>query len=168
MVRFRDATVITSYSIHYTKLYDLVGNMVDGLIVSLSDESANVDYYQKLIDLKLPIVFFNRVAKELNTSKVIFDDYKWAYFATEHLINQGLKNIIHLACPHNLGFAKDRIRGFKDAHVKYKLTPGKIVTCGFSTEEGERLAEHLIEKGEIPDGIFSSSDFSAIGRNNFV
>ncbi len=141
----------------------LVGNMVDGLIISITSEDQNVEYYQELLQKKLPIVFFNRVPAELNTSKVLFDDYKWAFFATEHLINQGLKNIIHLAYPHNLSFAKDRIKGFKDAHKKYKLPEGKTITCGFTIEEGERIAEQLINNGEIPEAIFSSGDYSAIG-----
>ncbi len=151
----------------------LVDNMVDGLIVSLASETENLEFYQELIDKKMPIVFFNRVSEQLNTSKVLFDDYKWAFFATEHLLHQGIKNIVHLACPQKLGFAINRINGFKDAHRKHNIEPGEIIKCGFSVQDGERVAGELIAKNTIPEAIFSASDFSAIGamkifkRNGF-
>ena len=62
----------------------LENNMVDGLLLSISCETKNTEYYQKLIKSGLPIVLFNRVNKNLNASKVLFNDYKWAFFATEH------------------------------------------------------------------------------------
>ena len=37
-------------------------NMVDGMIVSLSHESKNVDYLQSLISKGFPLVLFNRVS----------------------------------------------------------------------------------------------------------
>ncbi|RED95982.1 LacI family DNA-binding transcriptional regulator [Marinoscillum furvescens] len=141
----------------------LVDNMVDGLIISLSSEDQNLDYYQELLSRKMPIVFFNRVADELNASKVLFEDYNWAFFATEHLITQGIKKIVHLASHEKLSFAKNRIQGFRDAHYKYRLDPGPTLNCGFSVEEGERVAQELIDKNDIPEAIFAASDLSAIG-----
>ena len=141
----------------------LVDNMADGLIISQCSEYQNLEYYNRLIERKMPLVFFNRVADELNASKVLFDDYRWAFFATEHLIVQGINNIVHLACPQKLSFALNRNRGFDDAHRKYHLKPGKTVTCGFTLEEGERVANEMVARNEVPDAIFSSSDFGAIG-----
>lgn len=144
-------------------IQSLVGNMVDGLIVSLTSESANESYYKQLIDSGMPIVFFNRVIKNLNASTVTFNDYKWAFFATEHLIIQGYKNIVHLAGPKNLLLSKERYRGFQDAHKKHKTEPGKKINCGFNMEDGERMAVEMIEQNELPEAIFFANDHSAIG-----
>lgn len=141
----------------------LEGNMVDGLIISLSSEAQNLQYYEKLIENRMPIVFFNRVADSLNASKVLFDDFKWAFFATEHLLVQGFRDIVHLSCPRNLTFTKNRIRGFEAAHRKYKVPAGKIISFDLSVEEGERIARKMIEKDEVPEAIFAASDQSAIG-----
>lgn len=141
----------------------LMDNMVDGLIVSMASEQENRELYEHLIDKKLPIVFFNRVDEKLQASKVIFDDYKWAFFATEHLLAQGITDIVHLACPQKQSFALNRLKGFNDAHRKYKLQPGKSITCGFNVEEGEQVAQQLIDNNTIPKAVFSDSDFSAIG-----
>lgn len=141
----------------------LVDNMVDGLIISLSSESKNNDYYQKLITSDIPIVFFNRVVEEFETSKVLFDDYKWALFATEHLIRQGYKDIVHLAGTKNLTLTKNRMKGFEAAHKKYKQPVGRIIHCGFNMEAGEQVALKMIEKNEVPRAIFAASDATAIG-----
>ena len=85
-------------------------NMVDGIIISLTHETEDIGYYKELISSGLPIVFFNRVSDQLETSKVLFDDYKWAFFATEHLIYQDYKKIFHLAGPTNLSLKKQNTR----------------------------------------------------------
>ncbi len=143
----------------------LEDSMVDGIIISQSSETKNVDYYQNLIDTGFPIVFVNRVCDEITASKVLFNDYKWAFFATEHLINQGYRNIYHLKGKESLSLTNDRMKGFLDAHAKHKLTVNKeqIIATGFTIEDGKRVALEIINSGKIPDAIFASNDPSAIG-----
>lgn len=144
----------------------LVNSMVDGLLVSLSSETKNFDYYKTIVHSGLPIVFFNRVVSgNINSSKVIFDDYKWTFFATEHLIYQKFEKIFHLAGPECLFLTKERIRGFKDAHKKHrlKLHDSYIITSGFMMEDGEKAALAMIKNNHIPQAIMACGDLSAIG-----
>jgi LacI family transcriptional regulator len=143
----------------------LENNMVDGMIISLSLETKNVDYYKKLIQQGFPLVFFNRVSNELETSKVLIDDYKWAFFATEHLIYQGFKKIFHFAGPSGLMFTNNRKNGFIDAHRKHKLPfdEGSIIETGLMINDGERVMEKLINEKNIPEAIFAVNDPAAIG-----
>jgi LacI family transcriptional regulator len=140
-------------------------NMVDGLIISLTHETEDIGYYKELISSGLPIVFFNRVSDQIETSKVLFDDYKWAFFATEHLIYQGYKKIFHLAGPAHLSLSKNRILGFQNAHKKHRLDipAGHIIPSDFMIEDGQRVAKEIIENGNIPDAIFAAGDLAAIG-----
>lgn len=140
-------------------------NMVDGLILSLSLETQNVDYYKELIKQGFPIVLFNRVSNQLDTHKVVIDDYKWAFFATEHLIYQGYKKIIHFSGPQSLSFSQNRIKGFVDAHKKHKLKidASSILETGLMISDGERVMEQLINSGNLPDAIFAVNDPTAIG-----
>lgn len=135
------------------------------MLISLSSETDNIDYYQDLVNSGFPIIFFNRTYNEINASKVLFNDYKWAMFATEHLIRQGYKNIYHLQGIETLTLSKERRRGFVDAHKKLKLNlnPGQIITSNFNMEDGEHIAESLIENNTIPDAIFAANDQLAIG-----
>lgn len=144
----------------------LVDNKVDGLIISLSSEQKNNAYFKELIDADIPIVLFNRAVDNLNVSKVLFDDFKWALFATEHLIIQGYKNIIHLSGTPNLTLTKNRIRGFKAAHQKYRLPLGEIIHSGFTMKDGENAALQMIRNKNIPRAIFAANDHTAIGAMN--
>jgi LacI family transcriptional regulator len=143
----------------------LEDSMVDGIIISQSSENKNVSYYQNLIKSGFPIVFFNRVCETITCSKILFNDYKWAFFATEHLIIQGYKNIYHLKGKESLSLTNDRMKGFLDAHAKNKLPVSKkqIFPTGFTIEDGKRVATEIINSGKIPDAIFASNDPSAIG-----
>jgi len=143
----------------------LEDSMVDGIIISQTSETKNVEYYQNLINTGFPIVFFNRVCDEITASKILFNDYKWAFFATEHLINQGYRNIYHLKGKESLSLTNDRMKGFLDAHSKHKLTVTKeqIIPTGFTIEDGQKVALEIINSGKIPDAIFASNDPSAIG-----
>lgn len=143
----------------------LEDSMVDGIIISQSSETKNSTYYQNLINSGFPIVFFNRVCNDITSSKILFNDYKWAMFATEHLINQGYKNIYHLKGKESLSLTNDRMKGFIDAHTKHKLSIEKeqIIPTGFGIDDGKRVAQAIIDSGKIPDAIFASNDPSAIG-----
>jgi LacI family transcriptional regulator len=143
----------------------LEDSMVDGIIISQSSETKNVEYYQNLIDSGFPIVFFNRVCDSIKASKILFNDYKWAFFVTEHLINQGYRNIYHLKGKESLSLTNDRMKGFIDAHSKHKLVVNKeqIIPTGFTIQDGNRVATEIISSGKLPDAIFASNDPSAIG-----
>lgn len=143
----------------------LENNMVDGMILSLSLETKNVEYYKKMISQGFPLVLFNRASNELETHKVLIDDYKWAFFATEHLIYQGYKKIFHFSGPEGLMFTQNRKNGFMDAHRKHKLVVdnGSIIETGLLISDGEREMERLIKNNKIPDAIFAVNDMTAIG-----
>ena len=146
-------------------LISMENNMVDGLLISLSRETQHSEYLEQLIKENFPVVLFNRVSENLAASKVVFNDYKWALFATEHLIEQGYRNIMHLSGPLNLSLIQDRIRGFKKAMEKHGLPCGAdhIVEAGIFIEDGEKTMERLIETGRVPEAIFATNDPTAIG-----
>ena len=143
----------------------LENNMVDGIIISISQQTKNTDYYKKLISDGFPLVMFNRVSDELDVPKVIFDDYKWAFFATEHLIYQGYKKIFHFSGPKVLGLSRNRIEGFTDALKKHriKVTPDVIIETGLMIADGERVMQQLIDAQNLPEAIFCVNDPTAIG-----
>ncbi len=154
-----------SYETELKNVQTLEGNMVDGLIVSLSRETHNLEYFKSLINQGYPIVFFNRYNEDLHASKVIFDDFKWMFFATEHLIKQGFEKIFHLSAYQHLLLAKNRIRGYKKAMSKYKIEiePDWIVETGLFLEEGDAAMQKLIDENNIPEGITCGNDMVAIG-----
>jgi len=143
----------------------LEGNMVEGILISITREGENAEYYQRLIDSGIPIVFFNRVSSKVEAPKVIIEDYKFAFFATEHLIYNGFKKIYHFEGPVNLSVSKERKRGFIDAMNKHhrQITDKTIVQAGVLMEKGYLAMQGLIVKNDLPDAIFCFNDPTALG-----
>lgn len=139
-------------------------NLIDGLIISLTKETRDISYFKSLQAKHVPIVQFNRVNQKLETPKIIFDDYTWAFHATEHLIQEGYKNIYHFSGPQNLILSHSRCKGYKEAMAKYGLPfQDKIVEAGIFMEDGMRMAEQLIAANTLPDAVFCFNDPVAIG-----
>ena len=144
-----------SYEKELHNIKNLEARMVDGLIISLTKETINTDYLQTLQDRNMPLVF-NRVCDSIDTPRVIIDDYKWAFEAVEHLINEGYKRIAHLAGPENLDLSQKRKKGYIDALIKHNMPVDEdlIIPCGVMMEKGI-IAAHRIWKWKISPMQFS-------------
>lgn len=143
----------------------LESNMVEGILISVTREGENLDLYQAIIDRGIPIVFLNRVCSKVIASKVTIDDYKQAFFATEHLIYCGFKKIYHFSGPDKLIVTFERKKGFIDAMRKHHLemTENSILNTGVFMDDGFSAMQLLIEKNDIPEAIFCFNDPTALG-----
>ena len=136
---------------------------VDGLLVSLSAESVDLSYLKELHEKGMPIVFFDRVTDEIETHKVIANNYLGAFHATEHLIYQGYKKIAHLTSSPYLSITKERLNGYKAALEKHGLSFNESLVkyCnhgGMIAQEVEDAINEL-NKGKVkPDAIFTAGD----------
>ncbi len=146
-------------------LQTLFNNRVDGILVSLSRESFDYSHFEAMIQKGLPIVFFDRVADTIETSKVTVDDFLGGYQATEHLIQQGYKRIGHLAGPQNLDITTERLNGYKKAHEDVGLSVDEdLVVFGKASDESDAYsATFELLKTKSPDALFASNDLAAMG-----
>jgi len=85
---------------------------VDGVLISLCGEASNGKHIAKLIDHGIPLVFFDRVADDLEAAKIVTDDFNSGYIATRHLIEQGCKNIHFFSVSESLSILQERVGGF--------------------------------------------------------
>jgi len=152
-----------SYERELVNVKHLSSRSVDGLLVSLSSETNDIGHLKELHDKGLPIVFFDRVTEEIDTHKVIADNYKGAYDATDLLIKSGYKRIAHITNSAQLSITRERLAGYKaaladnkipfnEAYVKYCNHGGKIL------QEIEDAIKDLLNLKQKPDAIFSGSD----------
>lgn len=141
----------------------LLSRHVDGLLVSLSAETADTSQYKYLHEKGFPIVFFDRVAPDINTHKIIANNFKGSFDATELLIKEGFTKIAHLTSSSNLVISRERFDGFKAALDKYSLhfKPGYLKYCnhgGMIQDEVEFAVKELLNMDERPDAVFIGSD----------
>ena len=149
----------------------LMGARVDGLLVSISRETSNLDHLKKVTEEGTPMVFFDRLVEGMNASSVIIDDYQGAYDATEHLIEQESRNIVHLTGPSNLIIGRKRKEGYISALEDHEIPVREeyIVECRKGTqEEAEIVMTKLLSTGMAIDGVFASNDVAALGAINAV
>jgi len=144
----------------------LINKRVDGIIMSLSNESNDDEHIKDIIRREIPFVMFDKISKLINCSKVIINDQKAAFEAVEHLISKGCKKIAHIRGPVNPQNSIDRFLGYKKAIEKNNLNfDSKLVyTCKNVTfDEGKEFAAQIIKDHPDVDGIFVITDLVAVG-----
>lgn len=155
-----------SYAREVAHVKTLFNSRVDGMLLSLSRETANFDHVESIISKGVPIVFYDRMYNSPTSSKVIVDDYAGAKEAVNHLITEGCKNIVHLVGAPNLIISADRLRGYKDAlkENKMEIKDSLILSCDTGTfEEGKSVTQKLLASGTKFDAIFANNDPMAMG-----
>lgn len=144
----------------------LLNKRVDGIVMSLSNESNDDEHIREIIRKEIPFVMFDKISKLIQCSKVIINDQKAAFNAVEVLIQKGCKKIAHIRGPVNPQNAIDRFLGYKKALEKNNIPyDSKLVyTCKNVTfEEGKEFAEEIINDHPDVDGIFIITDLVAVG-----
>ena len=145
----------------------LISGRVDGIIVSRTKNTEDFKHFRNIENNNIPMVFFDRTCHGLKTDKVIIDDYKAAFEATEYLIQTGCKNPVHFSGPENLKISSKRMWGFRDALKKYNIDfKEEYVIKADNLIDGQRETEKLIRNKTIPDGIFAVNDMTAAGAIN--
>jgi LacI family transcriptional regulator len=144
---------------------DLPLSSIDGLLVCVTSESHKSNHLKEIIDKGIPIVFFDRAAELINTSKVIQNDFEGAFMAVEHLIKNGYVNIAHIGGPSQLSFTKERLRGYLAALKKYNLPIRHdwIVHSEFTQSSGIADIKKLWRNKNKPDAVFAVNDRKAVG-----
>lgn len=153
-----------SFITEKNNLQSLINARVDGILISVSGETNCTDHFQSLIEKKIPVVFFDRIVEELQTSQVHTNNYDIAFKGTSHLIQQGCKRIAIVAGPQNLSNSRNRLMGYMDALKKHNLVPDEryIIHSHFRSNTVEDYTRHLISLHERPDAVFAINDYAAV------
>jgi LacI family transcriptional regulator len=152
-----------SYEKEAANAENLFNKRVDGLIASLSFDTTNLDHFQRFIDKGVPVMFFDRVEQDGDNSVVIIDNAKCGYVATNHLIEQGCKRIVHVTSSLKRNVYSQRFKGYKDALFDNELPfDNSMLIVGDLTEKaGVDAAMKVLKMKPRPDGAFITNDFVA-------
>lgn len=147
----------------------LLSNRVDGVLISVSMKTTNHDHFKEYQKQGFPILFFDRPCNLENSTNVIIDDFKISQEATEHLIEQGCKNIVHFAGPQNSQLYQRRTNGYKAALEKHNIPVQEnyIFESTLMKEDGIAMATKILNLPKV-DGVFSSNDISAINAMQYL
>ena len=152
-----------SFEREQVNLHYLTSRSIDGLIVSVAAETKDFSLFKELIERGMPIVFFDRIVDEIKTHKVIVDNFKGAYDATTHLIQNGYRQIAAVANNEILSITKERVAGYKaalaDNGIKEKETLIQYCPHGsLKQSEVDRAVNDLLLLKVKPDAFLCLSD----------
>jgi LacI family transcriptional regulator len=142
----------------------LFNNRVDGLLVSLAYDTDHYSHFDVFLKRNIPIIFFDRVALISSCTNVLIDNRKSAYEATQHLIDEGCNNIVHITAIPKRNVYADRLKGYKEALAdnKIKYREDYVIIDDLSQEAGARAAEQILKMEPLPDGVFVANDNAAV------
>ncbi len=142
--------------------------MVDGIIIDQVDYRKNREEITRLLELELPMVFYNRLQPDFDVTQVRIDDYGKGCEVMEHLYAQGKRNIVHIVGPDGIYNSVERQRAYRDTMAKYGLPieEYKMSDVKSAKEDGEEIAEKLVASGKPFDAVYACTDTVAIGLMN--
>lgn len=139
-------------------------NKCCGIIVSMAKNTTKYDHFQKLIDMGIPLVFYDRICTGVNASRVVVDDYMGAFTAVTHLIDTGCRKIGYYGMPGSMEIGKNRYNGYRDALLKNGLEPNPewMKECD-NRADAEVITPEILSQPNHPDAFFAVNDDTAIG-----
>lgn len=138
---------------------------VDGILISASHNTANLDMFRDFLRRKIPLVFFDRTVPDLPVSSVRSNDYIKAFFLVEHMIQTGKRKILNLTGPSHIQNTTDRSRGYRDALEKFKIPfdARYVRPCGVNVENGIAEISAVLTEGLEFDAVFCFTETQALG-----
>lgn len=153
-----------SYAVEVSNTRAMLANRIDGLLISLTQETNNYDHLKVFEKRGIPLVLFNRVCDYIDAPKVVVNDFDASFSAVEHLILNGYERIAHLGGPLNLLVSRERLRGYRAAMEKYgkNVEENMIIQGMFSQQKARIYGKYLLDLENRPDAIFAVNDSAAI------
>ncbi|MFD3002342.1 LacI family DNA-binding transcriptional regulator [Pontibacter toksunensis] len=154
-----------SYESEKKGIETFLNSRVAGIIASVAKETQTHEHFAEIQRRRIPLLFFDRALEALQVPSVTIDDYKGGFLATEHLIRQGYKRIVHITAGQTIGIFKERLRGYVNALKLYDLPVDKnlILYGDFSLDFGRQCVKELYQNNIPFDAVFALEDFTAMG-----
>ncbi len=155
-----------SFEIEKKHIRELLQLNVDGIFISIALETNRFDHLKEVQKSNTILVLFDHYVKIIATNRVLIEDRKASFLATEHLIQQGCQKIGCFRGELISQTSIDRFMGYKDALEYYKIPFQKelILICNEETiAEGKRNMIEILEKKLEIDGLVTVTDLIALG-----
>lgn len=152
-----------SYEKEVETLKVLSNGSVDGLIVSIANETLKNREYKHFTDLvaeEIPLVLFDRVVDEILCDKVVVDDVGAGYKATKHLLENDRKKIALITTPNHVNVGTLRRQGYEKALIEKYIKSDKnlIVEIDENLDIKKQIEKVFVEG---LDGVFAVNEIYA-------
>ena len=152
-----------SYKKEVENLKVLSNGSVDGLIVSIANETLKNKDYKHFTDLvleEIPLVLFDRVVDEILCDKVVVDDVGAGYKATKHLLDNGSRKIALITTPKHVNVGTLRRQGYEKALIEQYIKTDTNLIIEIDENLDIRKQIETVFNNDI-DGIFAVNEIYA-------
>ncbi|RZS97810.1 LacI family DNA-binding transcriptional regulator [Cecembia calidifontis] len=141
----------------------LFKSRVDGLLVSMAKNSNGTKHFDRFFNKGIPVIFFDRVADCDICTGVVIDNFNASYQATNHLLEQGCKRIVHVLGNTEINIYAERLKGYKNALTEHNISYDQtlIIIMDLGEDAGEFIVDQILGMETLPDGLFVSNDACA-------
>lgn len=99
--------------------------VVDGVLISVAENTKNLDHLHVLKDAEIPVVLLDKVVENDVFPTVTIDDSTTSYNAVSHLIKSGHRHILGVFGHQGLQISKLRVEGFLRALKDHDISPSQ-------------------------------------------
>ncbi|RPE08459.1 LacI family transcriptional regulator [Chitinophaga lutea] len=148
----------------------MVRHRVDGVIVSVTKNTVDMQPFRKLLQMGIPVVCIGREPKGGMFDFVTSDNHEGGFAATDFLIKKGHRHIAHLMGPEGMRTSHARYEGYKAA-LEANGIPFReeLVKAVDLTPEGTyRAMEELLQLAEPPTGIFTFKNYITLEALHYL
>ncbi len=138
-------------------------NMVSGVFASVSIETEDMSSFQKLRDLKIPVVFFDRVPELPDYHKVCLSDAKAARMAAETILLKKKKKVLGLFGHPHLSITRMRAASFRETLEKADPVPQFSIDYPEGIDKSREVCLAALQSKDRPDVVFCMGDMILVG-----
>lgn len=153
-----------SYETEKEHIETCINSRVDGVLISMTNETKDAEHLRKLKEMEIPVIIFDKTVPQDLFESVIFDNQKKAEQSAEKLINHGCRNILAIFGDENLEITQSRLAAFKERIQKSPEINLHIIFC--KSTEGVKERSDLLLNNFSFDGFFAMSDETLMGLHS--
>ena len=158
IMQSRDKAQIETSNLHLFRK-----NMVMGVFAAITIETEDMSPFRKLDEMKIPVVFFDRVPEVAGYHKVCLADETAARMAAEAIIEKKKKRVLALFGHPRLSISRIRCASFKETFEKKSPKTKLSVANPETIIESKSVALNALKEKHPPDAIFCMGDQILIG-----
>ncbi|MEZ5405056.1 MAG: LacI family DNA-binding transcriptional regulator [Verrucomicrobiia bacterium] len=152
------------------ELRTLLERQVEGILLAPALRmGGRLEFLEMVTQRNIPVVFLDRFPANATqfprTGFVVAQDRLGASIATEYLIAQGHRDILHLAGPLGASSTEERLMGYRKALEKSKVgyRDSLVFRAGSDIEEGRKAMMQVLSEKVSFSAIFAVNDYVAVG-----
>ena len=158
IMQSREKVILETSNLHLFRK-----NMVMGLFAAITIETEDIAPFRKLDEMKIPVVFFDRVPEVAGYHKVCLADETAARMAAEAIIEKNKKRVLALFGHPHLSISRIRCASLKATFAKKSPTTKLTIDYPATIAEANTVTLNALKEKNPPDAIFCMGDQILIG-----